>query len=122
MTATTTKINELRLNMNNDIHIIATVTTKTEMRNFRNGTGKLFEIGMHDDSSSIKMVFFNAHAEKFYANIQEGKTYEINGFKVVAANRMFNPNHIYQLQSTENTCFVENNTEKFEFKGKIYQL
>lgn len=110
---TITKISDLNLQIPRNTSILGTISSKTEIRPFKNGKGKLFEVEIFD-GKTIKMVFFGANADKHYEKIEKGKTYRIEAFYIVAANAMFDPGHIYKLTCNDNTQFIEDNSQLFE--------
>lgn len=40
------------------------------MNPFRNGSGTLFSIEIHDETAKIRMVFFNEEAKKHFDSIE----------------------------------------------------
>lgn len=62
------KIKDLKMNLKT-ASITAAVTMKSELRAFKSGKGKLFEIELFD-GESVRMVFFNELADKFFNVIE----------------------------------------------------
>lgn len=62
------KISELRCQMNS-IEITAKVNYKSNVNKFKSGNGQLFSVNLEDDSASIRMVFFNDLALKFFEKL-----------------------------------------------------
>ena len=74
--------------------IKARVTTKSEIRTFRNarGEGKLFSIDLCDkDSGEIRGSFFGKAVDKFHPMLEVGKVYTFAKGSVKNANKRFNP-------------------------------
>lgn len=112
MSTAITKIQDLKLRMAQSA-ILGTISKKTDIRNFRSGNGKLFEIEIFDDQS-IKMVFFGANVDKHFNKIEQGKTYRIESFNITPANAQFDQGYTYKLQCNDNTVFLEDDSKLFE--------
>ena len=80
------------------IAIKARCTQKSEMRNFKNGNGKLFSCVLVDEDGDIKATAFNDDAERLYPLLEEGKIYNISKFRVKAADQRYNKtSHSYEM-------------------------
>lgn len=62
------KISEIRCDSGVNT-IIGKIKVKSKINPFRNGSGTLFSIGIHDESANIRMVFFNDEAKKHFDSI-----------------------------------------------------
>lgn len=70
--------------------IKARVTSKSDIRTFRNGEGKLFSVNLLDESGEIKLTGFNEQCDQFYDVLQEGSVYYFSSpCKVGFAKKQF---------------------------------
>jgi replication factor A1 len=103
--------------------IRARVTSKSQVRTFRNGDGKVFSVDLLDaEGGDIRASFFNDAVTKFHDKLQKGKCYTFSGGSVKVANRQFNQsNHRYeltfdkacQIEEVEDVAQIEKNFFKF---------
>lgn len=75
--------------MGNKPWIKARVVDKSDVYNWNkpNSTGKLFSCTLVDETSSIRMTFFNDAVDKYFGSITNGSVYYISGFQTKSANR-----------------------------------
>lgn len=94
----------------NNWTIKARVTQKSEIKTWSNqrGEGKLFNVGLMDDSGEIRATAFNATVDELYDKLQEGKVYYISKARVNLSKKKFNnTNNEYELAFEKNTEIEE---------------
>jgi len=104
--------------------IKARVTAKSNVRNFRNGQGKVFDATLLDAmGGEIRASFFNQAADKYGSMIENGKCYTFAKGVAKVANKQYNPtNHRYELtfDNAAEVVPVSDDTQietvKFSFK------
>ncbi|GKY95854.1 hypothetical protein MPSEU_000546000 [Mayamaea pseudoterrestris] len=121
------------LNMyNNRWTIRARVTTKSDIRTWRNakGEGSLFSLELLDDSNvDIRATLFKEAVDKFYPLIQVGKVYRISGGRLKIADTKWNTcKSPYEMTLDQNSeIHLDNDvgnipTMHYEFTHKIADL
>ncbi|KAL1860486.1 hypothetical protein VTK73DRAFT_7299 [Phialemonium thermophilum] len=99
--------------------IKARVTNKSEVRNYRKGNGKLFNVNLLDESGEIRATGFNEQCDQFYDLLQEGSVYYISTpCRVTMAKKQFSnlPND-YELVFERDTVI-----RKAEDQGAVPQV
>ena len=84
--------------------IKARVSTKSEMRHFRNakGEGQLMTVDLVDQNQTeMRATFFGSAAMKFHPILSVGKVYTFSKGSVKPANPRFNPKAQYELMFDE---------------------
>ncbi|RIB05329.1 hypothetical protein C2G38_2118650 [Gigaspora rosea] len=73
--------------------IRAVVGAKSDIKHWQNqnGTGKLFNCTLLDESGEIRATAFGQQVDAFYDKLEEGKTYLISKAKVNVAKKNFSP-------------------------------
>lgn len=66
------------------------VTKKSDIRQFKNGNGKLFSFHFLDESAEMKCVVFTDFVDKYMPLIEKGKLYTISGGDLKAKNAQYN--------------------------------
>lgn len=90
--------------------IKARVSTKSDMRTFRNarGEGQLMTVDIVDtEQTEMRATFFGAAAQKFHVYLQIGKVYTFSKGSVKPANPKFNPKAQYELMFDEHSEIKE---------------
>lgn len=78
--------------------IQARVADKSDIINFKNKTGKLFNVTFIDESGEIRATGFNEQVDAFYSKLEVGKVYYVSNCRVNAAKKQFSTtNNDYEL-------------------------
>jgi replication factor A1 len=103
--------------------IRARVTSKAQIRTFRNGDGKVFSVELLDaEGGEIRASFFNDAVTKFHDKLQKGKCYTFSGGSVRVANRQFNQcSHRYEL-SFDKACQIEEVGEVTQIQTNVFKV
>eukprot|EP00746_Dinoflagellata_sp_MGD_P124179 gnl/MRDRNA2_/MRDRNA2_58766_c0_seq1.p1 gnl/MRDRNA2_/MRDRNA2_58766_c0~~gnl/MRDRNA2_/MRDRNA2_58766_c0_seq1.p1 ORF type:complete len:580 (+),score=121.03 gnl/MRDRNA2_/MRDRNA2_58766_c0_seq1:88-1827(+) len=83
------------------------VISKTDIRMFRNGEGKLFSIEIVDGGGQIRAALFGSCVDKYFNVIREKGVYLFSGGTVKKANKAYNPNGEFEITFGEQTEIVD---------------
>ena len=91
--------------------LLVKVTSKGEIKPFRNGNGKLFSFTIMDESGSkMQAIGFDKIVDKFKDVIVENNIYEITGGYIRTADKRFDPpDSDYKLILNDTSVILEKN-------------
>ena len=104
-----------------DYKLLIKITTKGEIKPFRNGKGKLFScIIMDEFGSKMQVVAFDKMADKFKEEIQENNIYEISGGYLRNSDKRYDPSGSdYKLILNETSTVIKKNSDENNFNEKF---
>lgn len=86
--------------------IKGTVQKKSDMRDFKNKTGKLFTFEIFDRTGSIKIISFNEAAHLFFDLVKDETVIEISRATVKMTNKQFNTcSSDYEIHLDKNSYY-----------------
>ena len=112
---------KLLTTLSKDYKLLVKVTSKGEIKQYRNGKGKLFSFVIMDElGNKMQAVGFDKIADKFKDEIVENNIYEITGGYIRTADKRFDPpGSDYKLILTESTTITKKDDEEKNFKDKF---
>ena len=107
--------------LSQDYKLLVKVTSKGEMKPFRNGNGKLFSFIIMDESGNkMQAICFDRIADKFKDEIVEKNIYEITGGYIRTADKRFDPpGSDYKLILSDSTIIIKKNNLDNSIKDKF---
>ena len=104
-----------------DYKLLVKVTSKGEIKAFRNGNGKLFSFTIMDESGSkMQAIGFDKIADKFKDEIVENNIYEITGGYIRTADKRFDPpGSDYKLILNDTSIIIKKNDLDNSLKEKF---
>ena len=93
--------------------LLVKITSKGEIKPFRNGNGKLFSFTIMDESGSkMQAIGFDKIVDKFKDSIVENNIYEITGGYIRTADKRFDPpGSDYKLILNDTSVISEKNVD-----------
>lgn len=104
-----------------DYKLLIKVTSKGELKPFRNGKGKLFNFTIMDEyGSKMQAIGFDKIADKYKDEIVENNIYEISGGYIRIADKRFDPpGSDYKLILNETSIIIKKNNLDNNTKDKF---
>ena len=104
-----------------DYKLLIKVTSKGEIKPFKNGKGKLFSFTIMDEfGSKMQAIGFDKIADKFKDEIVENNIYEITGGYIRTADKRFDPpGSDYKLILNESSIIIKRNNLENIMKDKF---
>ena len=112
---------KLLTTLSKDYKLLVKVTSKGEVKQYRNGKGKLFSFVIMDElGNKMQVVGFDKIADKFKDEIVENNIYEITGGYIRTADKRFDPpGSDYKLILNESSVITLKNDDEKNFKDKF---
>lgn len=112
---------KLLTTLSKDYKLLVKVTSKGEIKQYRNGKGKLFSFVIMDElGNKMQVVGFDKIADKFKDEIVENNIYEITGGYIRTADKRFDPpGSDYKLILNESSVITLKNDDEKNFKDKF---
>ena len=112
---------KLLTTLSKDYKLLVKVTSKGEIKQYRNGKGKLFSFVIMDElGNKMQVVGFDKVADKFVDEISENNIYEITGGYIRTADKRFDPpGSDYKLILNESSVITKKNEDEKNFKDKF---
>ena len=112
---------KLLTTLSKDYKLLVKVTSKGEIKQYRNGKGKLFSFVIMDElGNKMQVVGFDKVADKFVDEISENNIYEITGGYIRTADKRFDPpGSDYKLILNESSVITKKNDDEKNFKDKF---
>ena len=97
--------------LSSDYKLLIKVTSKGEIKPFKNGNGKLFSFTIMDEfGSKMQAIGFDKIADKFKDMIAENNIYEITGGYIRTADKRFDPpGSDYKLILNDSSIIIKKN-------------
>ena len=97
--------------LSSDYKLLIKVTSKVEIKPFKNGNGKLFSFTIMDEfGSKMQAIGFDKIADKFKDMIAENNIYEITGGYIRTADKRFDPpGSDYKLILNDSSIIIKKN-------------
>ena len=104
-----------------DYKLLVKVTSKGEIKPFKNGKGKLFSFTIMDEfGSKMQAIGFDKVADKFKDEIVENNIYEITGGYIRTSDKRFDPpGSDYKLILNESSIIIKKNILENAMKDKF---
>ena len=104
-----------------DYKLLIKVTSKGEIKQFRNGKGKLFSFTIMDEyGSKMQAIGFDKIVDKFKDEIIENTIYEITGGYIRTSDKRFDPpGSDYKLILNESSIIIKKNNLDNNIKDKF---
>ena len=104
-----------------DYKLLVKVTSKGEIKPFKNGKGKLFSFTIMDEfGSKMQAIGFDKVADKFKDEIVENNIYEITGGYIRTSDKRFDPpGSDYKLILNESSIIIKKNILENTMKDKF---
>ena len=107
--------------LSQDYKLLVKVTSKGEMKPFKNGNGKLFSFIIMDEvGNKMQVICFDRIVDKFKDEIVENNIYEITGGYIRTADKRFDPpGSDYKLILNDTTIIIKKNNLDNSIKDKF---
>ena len=107
--------------LSSDYKLLIKVTSKGEIKPFKNGNGKLFSFTIMDEfGSKMQAIGFDKIADKFKDMIAENNIYEITGGYIRTADKRFDPpGSDYKLILNDSSIIIKKNNLDNSIKDKF---
>ena len=107
--------------LSSDYKLLIKVTSKGEIKPFKNGNGKLFSFTIMDEfGSKMQAIGFDKIADKFKDTIVENNIYEITGGYIRTADKRFDPpGSDYKLILNDSSIIIKKNNLDNTIKDKF---
>ena len=107
--------------LSSDYKLLIKVTSKGEIKPFKNGNGKLFSFTIMDEfGSKMQAIGFDKIADKFKDMIVENNIYEITGGYIRTADKRFDPpGSDYKLILNDSSIIIKKNNLDNSIKDKF---
>jgi len=107
--------------LSQDYRLLIKITSKGEIKPFRNGKGKLFSIIIMDEfGTKMQAIGFDKIADKYEEELIENNIYEITGGYIRIADKRFDPpGSDYKLILNETSVFTKKNILENNLKDKF---
>ena len=107
--------------LSQDYKLLIKITSKGEIKPFRNGKGKLFSFIIMDEfGTKMQAIGFDKIADKYKDELLENNIYEITGGYIRIADKRFDPpGSDYKLILNETSVFTKKNILENNFKDKF---